>query len=117
MQQHTDSTLPFATGNGAPDPASAGNHNEIADKANGATDVGGTRLREQMNRAKQGASHALTRVQGQSAAMADSLALRIRRRPLAAVAIAAVAGFAIGLACLGASRWSAGASLRSRFHW
>jgi ElaB/YqjD/DUF883 family membrane-anchored ribosome-binding protein len=118
MQQHTDAPHPFPTGNATHDPANAGTGNETAGQHNGASDVGSHSLRDQMDRAKQGAVHALTRVQDQSLAMADSLAHRIRRRPMAAVAIAAVAGFAIGLACLGASRWSScAASLRSRLHW
>ncbi len=117
MQQDFESTHPFPTGNATTDPARAGMD---PSKGNGASDAGGTGVREQLDRAKQTVSKALTTVQDQTVAMTDSFAHRIQRRPLTAVAIAAVAGFALGLACVGASQLSTGASLRSlrsRMHW
>ena len=115
MQQDIESTHPFPMGNAVPDPARAGMD---PSKGNGASDaVGG--MREQLDRAKQSVSKALTSVQDQSVALTDSFAHRIQRRPLTAVAIAAVAGFALGLAWVGASQLSTGVSLRSlrRLHW
>ncbi len=119
MQQHTDSPHPFPTANDVP-PASAPSGSEAADQKNNGTDAGGSRIREQMERAKQSVSNALTTAQDRSVAMTDSLAHRIQQRPYRSVAIAAVAGFALGLVCLTARRSSHDSNLRallSRFHW
>ncbi len=121
MQQHIDSPHPFPTAKDvAPAPASAPSGSETANQKYDGTDASGSRIREQMERAKQSVSNALTTAQDRSVAMTDSLAHRIQQRPYRSVAIAAIAGFALGLVCLTARRSSNDSNLRallSRFHW
>jgi ElaB/YqjD/DUF883 family membrane-anchored ribosome-binding protein len=111
MQQHTEATHPFP---------SSTSSSENADKINGANDASGSQIGERVEQAKHTVAKVLTSAEEQTVAIRDSVAHRIQRRPYSAVAIAALAGFALGLACMGTSRssndWNA-RSLRSRLHW